>query len=203
MSTPLTRPAGAAHRGELVLIRHGATQWSVAGRHTSETDLPLLPQGEARARALAPALAQRQFVAVLCSPRVRARRTAELAGLTVTWIDEDLAEWRYGEYEGITTAQIRQHRPDWLLWRDGCPGGESPEQVGDRLDRVLERARAAATHGDVALIAHGHSLRVAGVRWIGLPTSYGAALALDTATVSVLGYEHEDPAIRLWNSPVG
>ncbi len=189
-------------RGELVLIRHGATEWSAAGRHTSVTDLPLTADGERQARALAPALADRAFAAVLCSPRQRARRTAELAGLAVTAIDEDLAEWRYGEYEGITTAQIRVQRPEWLLWRDGCPGGESPEQVGARLDRVLARARAAAANGDVALIAHGHSLRVAGARWIGLAVAHGESLALDTATLSVLGYEHAQPAIRNWNSPL-
>jgi len=188
--------------GELVLIRHGATEWSAAGRHTSVTDLPLTPEGERQAAALAPVLAGWRFAAVLCSPRRRARHTAELAGLTVTAIDEDLAEWRYGEYEGITTAQIRAQRPDWELWRDGCPGGETPQQVGARLDRVLARAEAAADgDGDVALIAHGHSLRVAGARWIALAPSFGGVLALDTATLSVLGHEHGGRAIRRWNSP--
>jgi probable phosphoglycerate mutase len=188
--------------GELVLLRHGATEWSAAGRHTSVTDLPLSEQGERQARALAPALAGRRFAAVLCSPRQRARHTAELAGLTVTAVDDNLAEWNYGEYEGITTAQIRARRPGWVLWRDGCPGGESPPQVGARLAVALARARAAAGDGDVALVAHGHSLRVAGACWIGKEAAYGADLALDTGTLSVLGYEHEQPVIRSWNSPV-
>jgi probable phosphoglycerate mutase len=188
--------------GDLVLIRHGATEWSAAGRHTSVTDLPLSADGERQARALAEALSGYTFAAVYASPRRRALETAKLAGLAVTAVDEDLQEWRYGEYEGVTTAQIRQQRPDWSLWRDGCPGGESPEQVGTRLDRVLARAEAAARDGDVALVAHGHSLRVAGARWIGLVAGYGAALALDTATISVLGHEHGERAIRRWNSPV-
>ncbi len=187
--------------GELVLVRHGATEWSRAGRHTSVTDLPLTPEGEEQARQLTAALKQFRFAAVLCSPRLRARRTAELAGLGVTAIDEDLAEWAYGEYEGVTTAEIRRQRPDWLLWRDGCPGGESPEQVAARLDRVLVRAEQAARDGDVALLAHGHSLRVAGVRWLGLAPSYGAGLVLDTATLSLLGHEHGERAIRRWNAP--
>lgn len=189
--------------GDLVLVRHGATEWSVAGRHTSVTDLPLTADGEQQAKALAPVLRGYRFAAVYSSPRRRALDTAALAGLTVTAVDEDLAEWRYGDYEGITTAQIRATRPDWVLWRDGCPGGESPEQVGTRLDRVLARAEEAAEGGDVALIAHGHSLRVAGVRWIGLPTRHGGSISLDTATLSVLGHEHGERAIRRWNSPAG
>jgi broad specificity phosphatase PhoE len=187
--------------GEIVLIRHGATEWSAAGRHTSVTDLPLTPDGEKQAQALAPALADRHFVAVIRSPRLRAEQTAQLAGLAVTAVDDDLAEWAYGDYEGLTTPQIRASRPDWLLWRDGCPGGESPEQVAARLDRALARAEAAARDGDVALVAHGHSLRVAGVRWLGLPVAVGAGLSLDTATLSVLGHEHSERAIRRWNSP--
>lgn len=188
--------------GELVLIRHGATEWSAAGRHTSVTDLPLTADGERQAKALTPALAGFRFVAVFASPRQRALHTAELAGLAVTAVDDDLVEWRYGEYEGITTAQIRAQRPDWLLWRDGCPGGESPEEVGARLDRVLARAETAARDGDVALVAHGHSLRVAGARWLGLTARYGAGLMLDTGTVSVLGHEHAERAIRRWNCSV-
>ncbi len=193
---------GARQAGELVLIRHGATEWSVAGRHTSVTDLPLTADGERQAKALAGALRGYRFAAVFCSPRKRALDTAALAGLDVTAVDEDLAEWRYGDYEGVTTAQIRLQRPGWLLWRDGCPGGESPEEVGTRLDRVLARAEAAAQDGDVALVAHGHSLRVAGARWIGLAAGYGGALALDTATISLLGHDHGERAIRQWNSPV-
>jgi broad specificity phosphatase PhoE len=185
---------------EIVLIRHGQTEWSANGRHTSFTDLELTPEGEAQAHRAGERLGGRSFAAVISSPRRRALRTAELAGLTVTEVTEDLAEWNYGEYEGITTKQIRVDRPDWSLWTDGCPGGESPEQVGERLDRVLARARSVG--GDVALVAHGHSLRVAGARWIGLPPSAGGLLKLDTATVSVLGFEHEvDPVLSAWNAP--
>jgi broad specificity phosphatase PhoE len=187
---------------ELVLIRHGETAWSTAHRHTSYTDIELTEQGERQAGALAGYLAGRGFAAVISSPRKRALRTAELAGLTVTDLDDDLAEWNYGEYEGITTEQIQRQRPDWNLWTDGCPGGESPDQVADRLDRVLGRARAHLARGDVALIAHGHSLRVAGARWIGLPPAGGGQLRLDTATVSALGYEHQRPVILRWNVPV-
>ncbi|AVT38068.1 histidine phosphatase family protein [Plantactinospora sp. BB1] len=185
---------------EIILIRHGETTWSASHRHTSYTDLELTPDGERQAREVATELAGRSFAAVLSSPRRRALRTAELAQLHVTEVDEDLSEWNYGEYEGLTSDEIRQKRPDWLLWTDGCPGGESPEQVGDRLDRVLARATALLDTGDVALVAHGHSLRVAGARWIGLPPSGGGRLRLDTATVSALGYEHGRPVILRWNS---
>ncbi|SDY96905.1 probable phosphoglycerate mutase [Micromonospora pattaloongensis] len=184
---------------EIVLVRHGQTEWSAAGRHTSYTDLDLTPVGEQQARELGARLTGRAFAAVLSSPRRRARRTAELAGVAVTDIDDDLAEWHYGEYEGITTPQIRARRPDWELWRDGCPGGESPEQVAARLDRVLARAVALLARGDVALVAHGHCLRVAGARWIGEPARTGGRLRLDTATLSVLGYEHARPVILRWN----
>jgi probable phosphoglycerate mutase len=188
--------------GEVVLVRHGQTEWSAAGRHTSYTDLPLTDEGEEQSHRLGQALAGRRFAAVLSSPRRRARDTAQLAGLSVTALDEELAEWNYGEYEGITTKEIRARRPDWDLWRDGCPGGESPEQVGARLDRVLARARELLPAGDVALVAHGHSLRVAGARWVGLPVTAGGLLALDTATLSTLGYEHERPVLRSWNLTV-
>ncbi len=188
--------------GEIVLIRHGQTEWSAAGRHTSVTDLPLTADGEGQATRLHDALAKRDFVTVLCSPRQRARRTAELAGLTVTRIDDDLVEWAYGVYEGITSAEIRRERPDWDLWRDGCPGGESPEQVRDRVDRLLATVRPLLERGDVALVGHGHCLRVVGARWAGLPVTSGGALALDTGTLSSLGYEHERPVIRSWNAQV-
>jgi probable phosphoglycerate mutase len=198
--------------GEIILIRHGQTEWSAASRHTSTTDLPLTAEGERQAQALGQALAGgpdaadspagRRFEAVLSSPRQRALRTAELAGLTVTAVDEDLAEWHYGGYEGITTKEIRATRPDWDLWRDGCPGGETPEQIGARIDRVLARARALLPRGDVALVGHGHALRVAGARWAGFPVAAGGRLALDTATISTLGYEHERPVIRSWNAQV-
>lgn len=183
---------------EIVLIRHGQTEWSAAGKHTSYTDLPLTGVGEEQARGLGALLAGRTFAAVLCSPRRRARDTAALAGLTVTETIDDLAEWNYGKYEGQTTAEIRQERPDWDLWTQGCPDGETPDEVGARLDRVL--ARAAAFDRDVALVGHGHALRVAGARWIELPASAGGRLRLDTATLSSLGYEHERRVILQWNA---
>jgi broad specificity phosphatase PhoE len=186
---------------DIVLIRHGETEWSATGRHTSTTDIALTDQGQQQARALTPALAPRRFAATLCSPRKRAQHTAELAGLTITAIDNDLAEWDYGQYEGRTTADIHTENPDWNLWTDGAPGGETPAQVGARLDRVLERARDLLCDGDVALIAHGHALRVAGARWIGLAASGGGLLRLDTATLSTLGFEHGRPVINTWNSP--
>ena len=187
--------------GDLVLVRHGETEWSRAHRHTSSTDLALTPTGDRQARALAPALAGRPFAAVLSSPRQRATRTAELAGLTVTAVDHDLAEWNYGQYEGLTTDEIRRTRPDWLLWTDGCPDGESPAQIGARIDRVLARVRPLLTGADVALVGHGHALRVVAARWIGLPPSDGRLLRLDTATLSTLGFEHEREVILRWNAP--
>ena len=185
---------------EIVLVRHGQTEWSAAGRHTSYTDLELTAEGERQARAAGERLAGRTFAAVLSSPRRRALRTAELAGLKVTEVTEDLAEWNYGEYEGITTATIRESDPSWSLWTDGAPGGESPEQVGARIDRVLARAQSLLDQGDVALIAHGHALRVTGARWIGLPASGGGKLALGTATLSTLGFEHGNQVIDSWNA---
>jgi probable phosphoglycerate mutase len=190
---------------EIVLVRHGETQWSAVGRHTSRTDLALTSAGEAQARTLGSALAGRTFAAVLVSPRARARETARLAGLEPSIVDDDLSEWDYGEYEGLTTEEIRSTAPDWSLWTDGCPGGETPAQVGDRLDRVLARAKAVldgaggSAGGDVALVAHGHALRVAGARWVGLPPAGGGLLRLDTATLSALGYEHGAPVILRWN----
>ncbi len=186
--------------GEIVLIRHGQTEWSAVGRHTSYTDLELTVEGEQQAMLAGKRLAGRSFVAVISSPRQRALRTAELAGLTVTEVNDDLAEWNYGEYEGITSATIRQSRPGWTLWTDGAPGGERPEQVAERLDRVLKHAQVFLDRGDVALVAHGHSLRVAGARWIGLPAAGGGLLRLDTATISTLGFEHDKKVIETWNS---
>jgi len=187
---------------EIVLIRHGQTEWSANGRHTSYTDLDLTVTGEQQARAAGARLGGRTFAAVISSPRKRALRTAELAGLMVTETTEDLAEWNYGEYEGITTPEIRRTRPDWSLWTDGCPDGESPEQVGARLDRVLDRAKAFLGAGDVALVGHGHSLRVCGARWAGLAPKEGAVLKLETATLSTLGFEHgTDQVIDTWNAP--
>ena len=187
--------------GLLILIRHGQTEWSATRRHTSTTDLDLTAEGQRQARALGAVLAGRPFAAVLSSPRLRARRTAELAGLTVTAVDPDLAEWDYGEYEGITTAAIHEHRPEWSLWTDGAPGGESPDQVQARLDGVLDRIRPLLETGDVAVVGHGHALRVLAARWIGLPVGGGAHLTLDSGGTSTLGHEHAIPAVLHWNVP--
>jgi probable phosphoglycerate mutase len=187
---------------EIVLIRHGQTEWSAAGRHTSHTDLPLTAEGERQARVLGETLTGRRFAVAVSSPRRRAIDTAALAGLTVTTVDDDLAEWDYGEYEGLTSKEIRAGRPDWQLWRDGCPGGESPEQLRVRIDRLLARVRPVLADGDVALVGHGHCLRVVGARWAGLPVATGGVLALDTGTLSTLGYEHEREVIRSWNAQV-
>jgi probable phosphoglycerate mutase len=186
--------------GEIVLVRHGETEWSRARKHTSYTDLDLLDDGVTQARALAGALRGRRFVAVVSSPRRRALRTAELAGLTPTEVTEDLAEWNYGSYEGVTTAEIHETDPAWSLWTDGAPGGESPDRIGARVDAVIARVAPLLDDGDVAFVAHGHSLRVVGARWIGLPAAGGGLLRLDTATVSVLGFEHGRRVIRVWNA---
>ncbi|MBG0829214.1 histidine phosphatase family protein [Planomonospora sp. ID67723] len=191
---------------EMILLRHGETEWSRDRRHTGLTDLPLTPRGEGEARALAPLVKDRDFDLVLVSPALRARRTAELAGLDGYATEPDMWEWDYGGYEGITTAAIRETRPGWYLWRDGViPGdadhpGESAAQVGARADRVLDRARAAA--GDVALVAHGHFLRVLAARWLGRPPEEGRFYRLNTGTYSRLGFEHGEPVILSWNVPV-
>lgn len=185
--------------GDVVLVRHGETEWSARGRHTSVTDLELTPAGEEQARSLGAGLSGRTFAAVFCSPRRRARRTAELAGLAVTAVDDDLAEWDYGSYEGRTTAEILTDHPDWSLWTDGGPGGESPDQITVRVDRLLARVRPLLSTGDVALVGHGHCLRVVAARWIGLPAAGGALLKLDTATLSELGREHGRPVVEHWN----
>jgi broad specificity phosphatase PhoE len=183
---------------QLWIVRHGPTEWSRSGRHTSVTDLPLLPESEDDARALASRLADLDPVLVLTSPRQRARRTAELAGFPDAEVDEDLAEWSYGDYEGITTDEIRETRPGWSVWTDSCPGGETAEQVSTRLDRVVTRVRA--TDGPVLAFAHSHSLRGLAARWLGLPVTDGRHFALGTATVSVLGHERENPVVVRWNS---
>ncbi|HET8660356.1 MAG TPA: histidine phosphatase family protein [Micromonosporaceae bacterium] len=188
--------------GEMVLIRHGQTEWSATGRHTSYTDMDLTEEGERQATALGKALTGQAFTAVVTSPRTRALRTAVLAGLDVSTVDEDLAEWHYGDYEGMTTPQIRQGRPGWTLWTDGCPGGESPEQVGARVDRLLARVAAQLGAGNVAMVGHGHLLRVVGARWVGLPPSAGGLLRLDTGTLSRLGREHDRQVVLSWNCPV-
>ena len=183
------------------LLRHGETEWSRSGKHTSVTDVPLTENGRVAARRLRSLLAAQKFARVLTSPLQRARETCELAGLGAqASIDPDLMEWNYGEYEGLTTKQIRLTRPGWSLFRDGCPGGESPDQVAARADRVIDKIRG--TDGDVVLFAHGHILRVLAARWIDLPASRGEHFLLDTATLSVLGYYREQPAIKIWNAPL-
>ena len=182
-------------------IRHGETEWSLSGQHTGTTDIPLTDKGRPLAERMRPALAREAFALVLCSPMQRSRETCALTGLgDKAVIDADLAEWNYGQYEGLTPKQIQERRPGWLIFRDGCPGGESPEQVGVRVDRVIERARAA--QGDVALFAHGHVLRVLAARWIGQPAGSGQHFLLDTGTLCILGYYHDIPAVKVWNGPL-
>jgi probable phosphoglycerate mutase len=182
----------------VLLVRHGETEWSRSGQHTSRTDLPLLDEGRAAAEALARRLAGRSFALVLTSPLERARATADLAGLGgVAEVTEDLVEFGYGDYEGLTTAEIREERPGWDLWADGAPGGESLADAGARVDRVIARADAAG--GDVALFGHGHILRIVGARWLGLPPEVAASLGLDTAALCDLGYERERRVLWLWN----
>jgi broad specificity phosphatase PhoE len=197
--------------GKLILLRHGETEWSREGRHTGRTDVPLTLKGVADAEALAPMvrrwIAGDRLAAVFASPAQRAQHTAELAGLTVTKTDPDLWEWDYGGYEGITTAEIQRDVPGWSLWRDGViPGdadhpGETIGEVGARVDRVLKRAEPLLADGDVALVAHGHVLRVLTARWLGLPPTGGRLFRLDTGTVSTLGTEHDEPVISSWNVP--
>ena len=183
------------------LVRHGETEWSLSGQHTGVTDLPLTENGERVAGLLAPVLAREKFALILTSPLQRARRTCELAGLSGdAVIDVDLLEWNYGDYEGLTPKQIQALAPGWMLFNDGCPGGENPEQVGARVDRVIARVRAADGH--VALFAHGHVFRVFAARWLGLPPSAGARYLLDTATLSVLSYYRGVPAVKRWNAPL-
>jgi broad specificity phosphatase PhoE len=182
-----------------VLVRHGETEWSAAGKHTSATDLPLVQAGRERATALADELARRPFALVLCSPLRRARETCELAGLgEAAVLVDDLREWEYGEYEGLTTPQIRERRPEWWLWTDGCPGGESPAQVAARADRALARLRAV--DGDAIAFAHGHILRVLAARWLGQPAAFGAHLKLAAGGLSVLGLERDTEVLARWNT---
>lgn len=189
---------------ELWLVRHGATEWSTAGKHTSVTDLPLLPAGEQGARDLAPRLADVGFDAVLSSPRHRARRTADLAGFPDAVVDDALVEWDYGDYEGVTTEEIRRSVPGWTVWTHPCPGGEDAAAVTARLDGLLARLAAigddARTGGRVLLFAHGHTLPALTARWLGLPVEQGACFALDTSTISVLGHHREQPVVRRWNA---
>jgi probable phosphoglycerate mutase len=184
---------------QVYLARHGETEWSLSGQHTGITDIPLTENGRNLAKRLAPVLATERFALVLTSPLERARKTCELAGLGAhAEIDRDLMEWNYGEYEGLTPKQIDARAPGWMLFRDGCPGGETPEQAGARADRVIARVRAAEGH--VALFAHGHIFRVFAARWLGLPATAGCHFLLDTATLSILSYYRNLPAIRRWNA---
>jgi broad specificity phosphatase PhoE len=183
---------------EVVLVRHGQTEWSLSGQHTGRTDIPLTGQGRVQARALGARLAGWRFERVLSSPLARALDTCRLAGMgDRAEITDDLREWDYGEYEGRRTVDIREVRPGWGLWADGVPGGETVEELGRRADRVIEAARDAP--GAVALFAHGHVLRVLAARWIGLPPDHGRLLALSTASISVLGWERETAVVERWN----
>ena len=187
---------------EMVLARHGETEWSLSGQHTGRTDIPLTANGEAGARALGPALRRWDFALVLTSPLQRARETCRLAGLgDRAQVRDDLLEWNYGEYDGRTTAEIRTERPGWTLWRDGVIGGETADQVAARADRVIAEALAAG--GPTVVFAHGHILRVLTARWLGLDATGGRLFTLDPATISVLGHERETRVIRSWNLPPG
>lgn len=185
---------------EIHVIRHGETAWTVSGQHTGLTDIPLTELGERQARRFGEHLRGRNFARVFSSPLQRARRTCDLAGYgAVAQTDSELVEWNYGDYEGLSTAQILQRCPAWQLFRDGCPGGESVADVGARADRVIARLRAF--EGDVLLFSSGHFLRVFAARWLGLDASFGRLFLLSTTTLSILGYEHNksDPVVRLWN----
>jgi probable phosphoglycerate mutase len=191
----------AANGRRVILVRHGETAWTLTGQHTGRTDIPLTEAGRAAARELAPLAAKTKLALVLTSPLARARETCELAGLAAqAHVDPDLLEWHYGDYEGLTQAQIHARAPGWQLFIDGCPGGERPVQVAKRVDRVIARIRAV--DGDVALFAHGHVLRVFAARWVGLPPAAGRHLRLDPATVSVLVRSGGVPAVKSWNAPL-
>jgi probable phosphoglycerate mutase len=184
---------------DLLIIRHGETEWTTSGRHTSRTDLPLTPRGEAEALALRPRLAGRSWSLVLTSPMVRAERTAELAGLPDPIVDADLMEWDYGEYEGLTTDEIRALVPGWSIWSGPWPGGETPAQVGARADQVVARVRSGPPGTTAVAVAHGHILRVLTARWLEATPEDGAKYALTTASVGLLGWERETAVIQHWN----
>ena len=195
----MSSPSHSAH--QVVLVRHGETEWSRAGKHTGRTDVPLTEEGRRQAEAVGAALRGRDFALVLTSPLGRALETCRLAGFGDRAHPRgELMEWDYGAYEGRTTAEVREERPGWTLWRDGVPNGETIEQVGERVDRVLGEVRPL--DGDALLFAHGHVLRVLTARWLELEPDAGRLFALDPATLSALGYERETAVIRLWNRPV-
>jgi broad specificity phosphatase PhoE len=186
---------------QVFLVRHGETEWSLNGRHTGITDIPLTEHGREAARLLRPILAKESFALALTSPLQRARETCRLAGFGDTaHIERDLMEWNYGRYEGLTPDQIHATSPGWLLFRDGAPGGEQSGEIGTRVDRVIEKARACT--GNVILFAHGHVLRVFAARWLTLPPSEGQHFLLDTATMNILSFYRGIPAIKRWNAPV-
>jgi probable phosphoglycerate mutase len=195
-------PRSVEDGAALWIVRHGQTEWSKSGKHTGRTDVPLTELGERQGAALAPLLGRLRPALVLSSPRERARRTAELAGLQVDELTEDLAEWDYGDYEGRTSAEIHEHDdPEWTVFTHGAPGGESIEAVRQRADRVLTRAASALGDGPVVLVGHGHFSRVLGARWVGLPARGGASLLLNEAAPSLLGAEKGVPVINHWNRP--
>ncbi len=183
------------------IIRHGETEWSLNGQHTGVTDIPLTENGRTLAKLLQPVLAKESFALVLTSPLQRARETCKLSGLgDQADVDTNLMEWNYGEYEGITSRQIHETVPGWLVFNDGAPGGETPEQIGARADRVIARVRSV--RGVVALFAHGHILRVLVARWLDLPATAGRNFLLDTGTLNILSYYRGYPAVKTWNAPL-
>ena len=186
---------------QVYVIRHGETEWSLSGQHTGVTDIPLTENGRDLAKLLHPVLSNESFALVLTSPLQRAKETCKLSGLgDQAEVDSNLTEWNYGEYEGLTPAQIHQKTPGWLLFTDGAPGGETPEQVGQRADHVIKRVRAVK--GNVALFAHGHIFRVLVARWIDLPATAGRKFLLDTGTLNILSYYRGLPAVKTWNAPL-
>ena len=187
-------------RQRVVLVRHGETEWSLSGRHTSVTDIPLTQVGERRASALEPSLQKWSFGLVLCSPRLRAKQTCDLLGWGKNSVEtKDLVEWNYGEFEGLTTPQIRERIPGWTIFTQPCPNGETAGQVAARVDRVISRVREFA--GDTLLVGHAHCLRVLAARWLGLDANSARFFNLETGTWSVLSYEHENPVIQVWSAP--
>ena len=192
---------GKGSTRDIWLVRHGETEWARNGRHTSVTDIALTEAGEAEARALRERLASVPFKVVLSSPRIRARRTAELAGYPDAEVTDDLVEWAYGDYEGLTTAEIQRRDPGWTIWERGGPSGESPVDVTARLDRLIARLHAAP--GPILCFGHGHAFRALGARWIGRPVGLGASLALDPGATCILGTDRRAPQIAAWNLPSG
>jgi probable phosphoglycerate mutase len=187
------------HENRVTLIRHGETEWSKSGQHTGITDIPLTDHGREEARQTGALIAGQRFELVLRSPLLRAWETADLVGLgEVAEVDDDLREWNYGDYEGIATVEIQKTHPGWTVWRGPLPNGETPDQVGERVDRVIARARAV--EGPVALVGHGHCLRILSARWCELPAVEGRRLQLSTATLSILGWEHDVPGLVAWNA---